>query len=184
MARTRRSPTPQTLFDATRTSCVHDAPMSSANKGKTVERRYKIYPLNPPRTVPASCLPSARSARMRSISVRSFHRRDPLYPAAHPLCTRSRSSILHLPATFQLALIMQLVVLLAPCLQLCLLRPSSAASACSEGPATRTFFYVGGGYTSDGDGGHFWKDQMYVEKLVPVKTAKKARLTGRNPASG
>ncbi len=38
----------------------------------------------------------------------------------------------------------------------------------NEVPAIRTFFYVGGGYASDGKGGHIFKDQMYVEKLSPV----------------
>lgn len=33
----------------------------------------------------------------------------------------------------------------------------------------RTYFYVGGGYASDGNGGHIYKDQMYVEKLDPVR---------------
>lgn len=39
----------------------------------------------------------------------------------------------------------------------------------SEIPATRSFFYVGGRYDNDGDGGHVFRDQMYVEKLAPVK---------------
>ncbi|KAF5546602.1 adenylosuccinate lyase [Fusarium mexicanum] len=43
----------------------------------------------------------------------------------------------------------------------------------SEIPATRSFFYVGGRYDSDGDGGHVFRDQMYVEKLAPVKGAWK-----------
>ncbi|KAF5682031.1 fusarubin cluster-esterase [Fusarium denticulatum] len=43
----------------------------------------------------------------------------------------------------------------------------------SEIPATRSFFYVGGRYDDDGDGGHVFRDQMYVEKLAPVKGAWK-----------
>ncbi|SCO85818.1 fusarubin cluster-esterase [Fusarium oxysporum] len=43
----------------------------------------------------------------------------------------------------------------------------------SEIPATRSFFYVGGRYDDDGDGGHVFRDQMYVEKLTPVKGARK-----------
>ncbi|KAF5558172.1 adenylosuccinate lyase [Fusarium napiforme] len=43
----------------------------------------------------------------------------------------------------------------------------------SEIPATRSFFYVGGRYDNDGDGGHVFRDQMYVEKLAPVKGAWK-----------
>lgn len=37
-----------------------------------------------------------------------------------------------------------------------------------EASASRTFFYVGGGYADDGKSEHIYKDQMYVEKLVPV----------------
>ncbi|KAF2820543.1 alpha/beta-hydrolase [Ophiobolus disseminans] len=43
----------------------------------------------------------------------------------------------------------------------------------TETTAIRTFFYVGGGYTSDGNGGTIFKDQMYVEKLSPTKPNKK-----------
>ncbi|KAF5599263.1 adenylosuccinate lyase [Fusarium pseudoanthophilum] len=43
----------------------------------------------------------------------------------------------------------------------------------SEKPATRSFFYVGGRYDDDGDGGHVFRDQMYVEKLAPVNGAWK-----------
>jgi pimeloyl-ACP methyl ester carboxylesterase len=42
-----------------------------------------------------------------------------------------------------------------------------------EVPAVRTYFYVGGGYSDDGNGGHIFKDQMYVEKLSPVTTKRK-----------
>ncbi|KAL6406746.1 putative fusarubin cluster-esterase [Ilyonectria robusta] len=41
-----------------------------------------------------------------------------------------------------------------------------------EVPSTRSYFYVGGGYVSDGAGGNIFRDQMYVEKLVPVGGAK------------
>ncbi|KAF2853232.1 alpha/beta-hydrolase [Plenodomus tracheiphilus IPT5] len=39
-----------------------------------------------------------------------------------------------------------------------------------ETAAIRTYFYVGGGYSDDGNGGHIFKDQMYVEKLSPSST--------------
>lgn len=42
---------------------------------------------------------------------------------------------------------------------------ASYVSAQSEVAATRTYFYVGGGYEDDGSGGHIFQDQMYVEKL-------------------
>ncbi|KAF3031257.1 hypothetical protein E8E11_000518 [Didymella keratinophila] len=38
----------------------------------------------------------------------------------------------------------------------------------AEVAAVRTYFYVGGGYVEDGNGGHVFKDQMYVEKLEPA----------------
>ncbi|KAF4965642.1 hypothetical protein FSARC_6579 [Fusarium sarcochroum] len=38
----------------------------------------------------------------------------------------------------------------------------------TEIPAIRSFFYAGGGYADDGDGGHIFRDHMYVEKLVPA----------------
>lgn len=40
-----------------------------------------------------------------------------------------------------------------------------------EVPYVRSFFYAGGGYVDDGSGGHIYRDQMYVEKLVPVDGA-------------
>ncbi|KAG5984657.1 hypothetical protein E4U55_003878 [Claviceps digitariae] len=42
------------------------------------------------------------------------------------------------------------------------------AEADAETPAVRTFFYVGGGYADDGNGGHIFREQMYVERLRPV----------------
>ena len=42
----------------------------------------------------------------------------------------------------------------------------------TETAAVRTFFYVGGGYTEDGTGGHIFKDQMYVEKLEPATSRR------------
>lgn len=36
----------------------------------------------------------------------------------------------------------------------------------------RDYFYIGGGYVSDGAGGHIFQDQMYVEHLVPEQRAK------------
>jgi hypothetical protein len=43
----------------------------------------------------------------------------------------------------------------------------------SEVPSIRSYFYVGGGYVSDGAGGEVFRDQMYVERLLPVEGAKK-----------
>ena len=34
--------------------------------------------------------------------------------------------------------------------------------------AVRRYFYVGGQYVSDGQGGHLFADQMYIEELQPV----------------
>lgn len=34
--------------------------------------------------------------------------------------------------------------------------------------AVRTYFHIGGEYSEDGNGGHIFKDQMYVEKLSPI----------------
>lgn len=45
--------------------------------------------------------------------------------------------------------------------------PSSSVSA--EVAAIRSFFYAGGGYASDGAGGHVFREQMYVERLQPTK---------------
>lgn len=50
--------------------------------------------------------------------------------------------------------------------------------AATETAAIRTYFYVGGGYTEDGAGGHIFKDQMYVEKLTPATS----RRTKQNPS--
>ncbi|TDZ36828.1 putative secreted lipase [Colletotrichum spinosum] len=48
--------------------------------------------------------------------------------------------------------------------------PSPEAKDCdSEVPYIRSYFYVGGGYVDDGSGGHIFRDQMYVEKLLPVE---------------
>lgn len=41
-----------------------------------------------------------------------------------------------------------------------------------EVPSIRSYFYVGGGYVDDGAGGGIFRNQMYVEKLVPVGGAK------------
>lgn len=38
----------------------------------------------------------------------------------------------------------------------------------AEVPSIRSYFYVGGEYVEDGNGGHIFRDQMYVEKLLPV----------------
>jgi hypothetical protein len=41
----------------------------------------------------------------------------------------------------------------------------------TEEPCVRSFFYVGGYYADDGKGGHVVRDQMYAEKLLPVRGA-------------
>lgn len=41
-----------------------------------------------------------------------------------------------------------------------------------EVPSIRSYFYVGGGYATDGAGGEIFRDQMYVEKLMPAKGPK------------
>lgn len=38
----------------------------------------------------------------------------------------------------------------------------------AEVPSIRSYFYVGGQYVDDGNGGHVFRDQMYVEHLMPV----------------
>ncbi|KAF5010155.1 hypothetical protein FDECE_3648 [Fusarium decemcellulare] len=38
----------------------------------------------------------------------------------------------------------------------------------AEAPSVRSSLYVGGAYVADGTGGHVFRDQMYVEKLVPA----------------
>lgn len=38
-----------------------------------------------------------------------------------------------------------------------------------EIPYVRKYLYVGGQYADDGTGGHIFRDQMYVEHLVPSK---------------
>lgn len=43
----------------------------------------------------------------------------------------------------------------------------------SEVPAVRSFFYTGGQYVDDGQGGRVFRGQMYVEKLVPPKGPSK-----------
>lgn len=42
-----------------------------------------------------------------------------------------------------------------------------------EIPSIRSYFYVGGGYASDGAGGEIFRDQMYVERLSPAGGAKR-----------
>lgn len=58
-----------------------------------------------------------------------------------------------------------------------LLIASAVAAAASrwsaEVPAQRSYMYVGGQYISDGSDQHVFADQMYVEKLTPVKGATK-----------
>lgn len=48
---------------------------------------------------------------------------------------------------------------------------SSVSAAPSEVAAIRSFFYAGGGYAADGNGGHIFREQMYVERLQPAKGA-------------
>ncbi|KAK1590493.1 Alpha/Beta hydrolase protein [Colletotrichum navitas] len=49
-----------------------------------------------------------------------------------------------------------------------LIHQNAGDSVDSEAPYVRSYFYVGGGYVGDGSGGHIFRDQMYVEKLLPV----------------
>ncbi|EFQ34508.1 hypothetical protein CGRA01v4_13876 [Colletotrichum graminicola] len=49
-----------------------------------------------------------------------------------------------------------------------LIHLNTGDSVDSEVPYVRSYFYVGGGYVDDGSGGHIFRDQMYVEKLLPV----------------
>lgn len=44
---------------------------------------------------------------------------------------------------------------------------ANATAQYGESAAVRSYFYIGGSYDVSG-GGHLHKDQMYVEKLVPV----------------
>ncbi|KAF6830390.1 hypothetical protein CMUS01_07754 [Colletotrichum musicola] len=47
--------------------------------------------------------------------------------------------------------------------------PAAPEQDCnSEVPTIRSYFYIGGGYVDDGSGGKIFRDQMYVEKLLPV----------------
>jgi hypothetical protein len=55
----------------------------------------------------------------------------------------------------------------------CIVSAHNDRPAEPESPAVRIFFYVGGGYSDDGSGGHIFKDQMYVEKLSPVSNKRK-----------
>ncbi|EEU43680.1 uncharacterized protein NECHADRAFT_45269 [Fusarium vanettenii 77-13-4] len=51
----------------------------------------------------------------------------------------------------------------------CAATPSGQqGSAQGEVAAVRSYFYVGGGYADDGAGGQIYRDQMYVEKLIPT----------------
>ena len=45
----------------------------------------------------------------------------------------------------------------------------------SEVAYIRSYFYSGGEYAPDGHGGHYFRDQMYVEKLVPVDGVRQTR---------
>lgn len=50
---------------------------------------------------------------------------------------------------------------------------ATASSWVAEAPAQRSYMYVGGQYIDNGSGEHVFTDQMYVEKLSPVKGATK-----------
>ncbi|KFY46308.1 hypothetical protein V495_02562 [Pseudogymnoascus sp. VKM F-4514 (FW-929)] len=50
---------------------------------------------------------------------------------------------------------------------------AKAASEPSDTPHTRQFFHIGGDYVSSGDGGHYFANQSYVEKLTPASGATK-----------
>ncbi|OBT82843.1 hypothetical protein VE02_08451 [Pseudogymnoascus sp. 03VT05] len=63
-----------------------------------------------------------------------------------------------------------LSVLFALCI---LLEIAKAASEPSDIPHTRHFFHVGGDYVSDGNGGHYFANQSYVEKLTPASSTTK-----------
>ena len=45
---------------------------------------------------------------------------------------------------------------------------TTALAACSSTPSFRNFFYIGGGYDTEPDGTHIWRNQMYVEHLSPI----------------
>ncbi|KAM0322192.1 hypothetical protein ACHAQA_009682 [Verticillium albo-atrum] len=46
--------------------------------------------------------------------------------------------------------------------------PEKRDASCGiETPYIRSYFMIGGAYVDDGAGGHIFRDQMYVEKLVP-----------------
>lgn len=61
------------------------------------------------------------------------------------------------------------VVSAASVLLLGLAQAASAASDCrSEVPAIRSYFYIGGEYADDGNGGHIFRNQMYIEHLKPI----------------
>lgn len=47
--------------------------------------------------------------------------------------------------------------------------PKQQETPDTEAPHIRTYFYIGGEYAKDEKGGHFFRDQMYVEKLVPAQ---------------
>ncbi|OBT75755.1 hypothetical protein VF21_05595 [Pseudogymnoascus sp. 05NY08] len=63
-----------------------------------------------------------------------------------------------------------LSVLFALCI---LLEIAKAASEPSDTPHARHFFHVGGDYVSDGNGGHYFANQSYVEKLTPASSTTK-----------
>ena len=42
-----------------------------------------------------------------------------------------------------------------------------------EAAARREYFYVGGQYAGDGEGGYIFQDQMYVERLISTSSSPK-----------
>ncbi|KAH6970725.1 Alpha/beta hydrolase family-domain-containing protein [Ilyonectria sp. MPI-CAGE-AT-0026] len=44
-------------------------------------------------------------------------------------------------------------------------------NSAAEASYVRSYFFAGGAYVDDGAGGHIFRDQMYVEKLVPARGA-------------
>jgi len=60
---------------------------------------------------------------------------------------------------------------LSPLLLSSLFATSLLAKRSEEAPATRTYLYVGGHYVNT-SAGHIFADQMYVEKLAPIKISQ------------
>lgn len=50
---------------------------------------------------------------------------------------------------------------------------TTASTLRNEIAAQRSYMYVGGQYIANGEGGHAFTDQMYVERLTPTGGATK-----------